>query len=318
MRFMLRNGKNALLTSVLMLASALVVFAQTPSVNEIADRAGRQTAAYVETFRNLLSQENKTFEIYGKNGDVKKRRTVTSTFIVYPLTKDEKRIAEFRNILAVDGKTINNADSRAQDFFQKVVRAESSQKELEQIDKESSRFDQDFSITGMTLFQSPVLAPKMRPFFQFHLDGKETIDGADCYLVSYEQTKPSPDVVVNSKEQDYGKSYHQYYDVDVDREGELNPRVRGKLWIDAATFQIHKEVRQLTLQPEGSTAPITAVTDEFEYRASQFGILTPKLIRHTQYTVKTRSASAQKQVVVSMEYGNFTKPDVEVKSAEVK
>lgn len=318
MRFMLRNGKSALLISVVVLASAMFVSAQSPSVNEIVDRAGHQTVSYIETFRNLLSQENKTFEIYGKNGDVKKRRTITSTFIVYPLTKDEKRIAEFRNVLAVDGKKINNADSRAQDFFQKIVRAESSQKELEQIDKESSRFDQDFAITGMTLFQSPVLAPEMRPFFKFDLDGNETSGGADCYMVSYEQIKPSPDVVVNSTEQDYGKSYHQYYDVDVDRDGELNPRIKGKLWIDAATFQIHKEIRQLTLQPEGAAAPITAVTDEFEYQPSQFGILTPKLIRHTQYAVKTRSASSQKQVVVSMEYGNFTKPDVEVKSAEVK
>jgi len=315
MRFMFRNGKSVLSILVAILASAA---AQTPSVDEIVSHAGQQAAAYIETFRNLLSQENKTFEIYGKNGDVKKRRSVTSTFIVYPLTKDEKRIAEFRNVIAVDGKKLNDSDSRAQDFFQKIVRAGSSQKELEQIDKESSRFDQDFAITGMTLFQSPVLAPEMRSFFQFHIDGNERVDGGDSYVVSYEQTKPSGDIVVNSKENDYGKSYHQYYDVDVDREGELNPRIKGKLWIDAATFQIHKEIRVLTLQPEGASSPITAVTDEFEYQPSQFGILTPKLIRHTQYGVKTKSASSQKQVVVSMEYGNFTKPDVEVKSAEVK
>jgi len=315
---MSRYGKSYLLISVLILAAATSASAQSPSVDDIVDRAGQQTAAYIETFRNLLSQENKTFDLYGKNGDVKKRRTVTSTFIVYPLTKDEKRIAEFRNVLEVDGKKLNNADSRAQDFFQKIVRAESSQKELEQIDKESSRFDQDFAITGMTLFQSPVLAPEMRPFFQFRLDGNETVDGSNYYVISYEQTKPSPDIVVNSKEPDYGKSYHQYYDVDVDREGELNPRIKGKLWIDAATFQIHKEIRQLTLQPEGASSPITAVTDEFEYQPSQFGIQTPKLIRHTQYAAKTRPATSQKQVVISMEYGNFTKPDVEVKSAEVK
>jgi len=295
-----------------------VAAAQSPNVDDIVNHAGQQTTAYIETFRNLLSQENKTFEIYGKNGEVKKRRTVASTFIVYPLTKDEKRIAEFRNVLAVDGKKLSDADSRAQDFFQKVVRAESSQKELEQIDKESSRYDEDFAITGMTLFQSPVLAPEMRPFFQFHFDGKKTLDGADCYIISYEQTKPSPGIVVNSKQHDYGKSYYQYYDVDVDREVELNSRIKGKLWIDAATFQIHREVRNLTLQPEGASAPITAVTDEFEYQPSQFGILTPKLIRHAQYAVKTKSGSAQKQVVVLMEYGNFTKPDVEVKSAEVK
>jgi hypothetical protein len=305
------------LTTILLFAAA-VATAQRPSAEDIVSRASQQVSTYIDTFRNLLSEENKTFEIYGKSGDVKKRRTVISTFIVYPLTSDQNRIAEFRNVTEVDGKKLNDSDTRAQDFFKKIVASGSSQKELERLEKESSRYDEDVAISGMTLFQSPVLAPEMRPSFQFRLDGNEQVGGVDCYVISYTQTKPNPDVLVNSNKGDNGSTYRQFYDVDVDSNGDLNPRIDGKLWIDAATFQIRREIRRLTLQPAGSSSPIIAVTDEFEYQPSQFGILTPKLIRHTQYAVKTRSASSQKQVVVSMEYGNFTKPDVEVKSAEVK
>lgn len=312
------NKFHAITLTTILLFAAVAASAQRPSADDIVNRASQQVSTYIDTFRNLLSQENKTFEIYGKNGDVKKRRMVISTFIVYPLTNDQNRIAEFRNVTEVDGKKLNDSDTRAQDFFKKVIASGSSQKELERLEKESSRYDEDVAISGMTLFQSPVLAPEMRPYFQFRLDGDEPVGGAGCYVISYAQIKHSPDVLVNSNEGDNGKTYRQFYDVDVDSNGDLYPRIDGKLWIDAATYQIRREIRRLTLQPEGSSSPITAVTDEFEYQPSQFGILTPKLIRHTQYAVKTKSESSQKQVVVSMEYGNFTKPDVEVKSAEVK
>jgi hypothetical protein len=307
------------LSSILVLLVVIVgAKAQRPSVDDIVARAGRQVPVYIDTFRNLLSQENKTFDIYGKDGEVKKRRTITSTFIVYPLSRDENRIAEFRNVLEVDGKKLKDSDARAQDFFRKVISSESSHKELDRLEKESSRYDEEVAISGMTLFQSPVLAPEMRQFFQFHLDGSEIIDGADTYVVSYIQTRPSADVVVNSKDQDNKKTWRQYYDVDVDKDGDLNARINGKIWIDAATFQIRREMRQLTLQPQGADTPIMAITDEFEYQSSQFGIFTPKRIRHAQYAVKTKSASSQKEAVVLMEYANFTRPDVEVKSAEVK
>src|SRR5215210_4006162 len=71
--------------------------APTPTLQEIIDKAEAQTRVYVETFKNLLSEERKTFEIYDKRGEVKKRRSVVSTFIVYPLSKDENQITEFRN-----------------------------------------------------------------------------------------------------------------------------------------------------------------------------------------------------------------------------
>src|SRR5688572_25407956 len=88
---------------------------------EMISRARDRTNAYLETFKNLLSEEKKTFEIYEKSGKVKKRKVVDSTFLVYQLTKEQGRVAEFRNVVSVDGKKVSNADDRAKDFFEKVV-----------------------------------------------------------------------------------------------------------------------------------------------------------------------------------------------------
>lgn len=91
--------------------------AADPTINEIVRNAAEQRNAYVEEFKNLLSRETKTFEIYDKKGSVKKRRVVVSNFIVYQLDNDDKRIAEYRNVVSVDGKQLDNTDKRAQDFL---------------------------------------------------------------------------------------------------------------------------------------------------------------------------------------------------------
>src|SRR5687767_1726536 len=124
------------------------------TADEIVRRSAEQRSLYVETFKNLLSQETKTFEVYDRDGNVKKRRVVRSTFIVYQLSKDPDKITEYRGVVAVDGKEPGKIESRAQDFFEKLVRVESSAKELERIRDESLRFDEELYISDMTLFQS--------------------------------------------------------------------------------------------------------------------------------------------------------------------
>jgi hypothetical protein len=173
-------------------------------------------------------------------------------------------------------------------------------------------------INGMTLFQSPVLNEKLRPVFDFRLVRKTNIEGSDVYEIAYQQRTESPFIGVNSKDKgEPGKTSVQY-DVDSDVGGDLNGRLRGTLWIDASTFQVRKEHRELTVQPENSVEPIVAIVNEFEFQNSDFGILTPKRITHLQSRIKGKGAPAQKEMQITMEYANFSKPDVEVKSSEVK
>ena len=288
------------------------------SLDEIIRNAAEQRNAYVEEFKNLLSQETKTFEIYDKKGQVKKRRLVVSNFIVFQLENDDKRIAEYRNIVSVDGKQLNNTDKRAQDFFEQITKAGSSQKQLEKLDMEGSRFDEEISLSLFTLYQSVSLAENLRPFFEFKLDGKETLAGGDVYVLSYQQVKESPYIITNAKKEPVDGRLTLKYDVDFNGGRDVNPRLLGKYWIDANTFQVWREQRVLTLQPKGFSAPVVFAENVFEFQKSDFGILTPKKISYTQYRLEKKDLFARKEASVNFEYDKFTKPDVEVNSGEVK
>src|SRR5688572_21859948 len=177
------------------------IFAQQttpPTVDEIVRRAAEQTPVYVEAFKNLLSEETKTFEIYDRDGNVRKRRVVGSTFIVYQLSKDEKRIVEYRNVTAVDGKPLSQIDARAEEFFEKLVKVESSAKELERIESESQRYDEELYISNLTLFQAVALGENVRKYFDFTLKGKENIDGKEVYVVEYRQSRASPSITIGA------------------------------------------------------------------------------------------------------------------------
>jgi len=289
-----------------------------PTLNDILNRAADETKKYIEAFKNLLSEESKTIETFDKQGTVKKKKTIRSTFLVYQLTKDQNQSTEFRNVVAVDGKLLEDADRRAQDFFTKVVRAESSKKELQELRKESSRYDGDLVISGMTLFQSPILSEKLRPFFDFTLNGRSSVDGTEVYEVSYLQKTQTPMIQVNVKgDSEPGGTFIEY-DVDSDVHGDLNGRLRGKLWIDVSTFQVRREHRELTVQPENAISRLPAIVNDFDFQASDFGILTPKKITHIQSRIRSKGEPPIKEMQVTMDYSNFTRPDVEVKSSEVK
>ncbi|MBC7899081.1 MAG: hypothetical protein H7070_03425 [Saprospiraceae bacterium] len=299
--------------------AANIGVAQIPadaSIEEIVSKASEQRKIYTEEFKNLLSEETKHFEIYGKNGEIKKRRAVKSTFIVYQLSKDDKLVAEYRNVISVDGKNLDNTDKRAQDFFEKIVEVESSNKELEKLFDEGSRYDQDISLGLFTLYQAVALADNLRPYFDFKLEGTERIDNNEVYVISYRQLRPSPYIIAGGgREPADGGLVLKY---DIDEKGDLNGRLKGKLWIDKNTFQVWRENRIMNLQPEGFAAPVILAENVFEFQNSGFTILTPKKITHTQYELKRKNLISIKEARVTFEYDKFTKPDVEVKSGEVK
>jgi hypothetical protein len=318
------NGFRVNLFAIVVLLVASSAFGQLPaptpalSANEILDKGVGQTRIYLETFKNLLSSETKTFEVYDKKGEIKKRRTITSSFIVYQLSKGGGRIAEYRNVLAVDGKTLDKTDERAQDFFERVEKAESSGQELGAIEKESLRYDDPIQINGLTLFQSLATAKNLRPLFEFTLEGKQIFNGAEVYVISYRQTQGSPDITLNSNEQRPGDRITLNMVVEVDGNPVLNERMRGKFLIDAATFRLWREEREITVQPAGFDVPLAAIREDFDYQNSDFEMLVPKKITHTHYRIKTKEKLAVKEVRVTFEYSKFTRPDVEVKGAEIK
>jgi hypothetical protein len=222
-------------------------------------------------------------------------------------------VAEFRDVTSVDGKPIPGRQRTPAEFFSQIQKAGSVEKELEKVQKESLRFDKTLEIQGLTLWQAPVLADHLRPFFDFQLIGRETIGGTDMYVVSYRQTKKSPYVLINEKG---GNSKELSLSFELDLPGSIrrsNIYLSGQLWIDAETFQLRRESRELTAQTEN---PVRLLTGEFEYQPGQYGFLVPKRILLVNYDlkhVKKNSLPAVEGTQVIFEYSQFTKTNVEVK-----
>jgi len=318
----------SLIFSFLVLAATISVFGQTPTpspkpvnVETIVSQAEQQISNYREAFNNLLAEETKTFEDFNKKGEAKERRVIESNFIVYQSVKDPTIISEYRNVIKVDGKEVMDNEQRTQDFFEKVLKSATAEKEFERIQNESNRYDKTLDISGLTLHQAPILAAHIRPAFNFELVGQDLIDGVEVYVISYAQKTKSPFVIFND---DQPTSNQLWISFDFDLPGAIknaNVFLRGKFWIDKQTFQIWREEREVIVQPNNSDKQFITIRTDFDYQKSDFGILTPKKITLSDFDIKAkdkgREISTSLDSRATFEYTKFSKSDVEVKANDV-
>lgn len=291
-----------------------------PTIETILIEAEKQTVVYRENFNNILAEETKTFEEYKKDGKLKNSRTIESNFLAYQSAKETDSVVEYRNVTKVDGKTVGDNDKRTQDFFEGVLKSATAEQELKKIQQESSRYDKNLDISGLTLNQAPVLLAHIRPFFDFQQLGKETIGGSEVFIIGYKQKSKSPYVIFNDEKAE-PDDFSIGFEVDLpDSIKEANALLRGKLWIDAKTFQLLREERELTIQPDGLNAPLTVIKTDFEYEKSNLEIVLPKKITLVDYAVKRKDKeiTAVQDTRVVFAYSKFTKSDVDVKSGDVK
>lgn len=321
--------KKIICCAALFISTAAFASAQTPSplpmatpeitptpisLETILTEAQKQTDAYREAFKDLLATETKTFEEYDKNGELDERSIIESNFLVYQSPKNPDRSSELRNVLRVDEKLIPDSQARADRFLGELEKTKTLEKELEKIQDESLRYDRTIRIIGFTLFEAITLAKNMRPYFDYKLTGEETVEGRTVYVVSYQQTKKSPFVAINGKAVT-GEGIYAEYDLSIPGALKKNDIfLRGKLWIDAQTFQIWREERQVTVQSNG--VPLVAQETVFEYTPSEFGILVPKRItffdNNLKKTSKSDNFNAVKDTQVTFDYSKFKKTNVEV------
>ncbi len=303
--------------------TAVCVFAQTPSptvssspvsvsLETILAEAEKQTLNYREVFNNLLATETKTFEKYDKNGDLKNRTVVESNFFVYQSSKDEKTSSELRNVLKVDDKLVPDSQARADRFLGELQKTKTVENELEKIQEEGSRYDKTLRVSGLTLYEAIALSPNLRPFFDFKLVGLDNYQGGEVYVVSYQQTKKSP-FITNHEKQSKDKGLKANFDASLPGSLKKNDVfLRGKLWIDAKTFQIRREERQLAVQ---TAEPLVTMETIFEYQPSEYGIFVPKQISLLENSIKKNSEDrygAVKNSRVTFDYSKFRKSEVDV------
>jgi len=279
--------------------------------DEIVRRSSLQTKRYAEEFKNLLAAETKRFRTFDKNANLKKERVIVSNFLVYQFLKGSGEITELRSVLSVDGKPVSNAEKRAIELFERISKASTTASELERIQKESLRFDNEIQITGLTLFQGIALDERVRDSFLFEVVGREMLAGSETWVVRYTQMKDTDLIRISDKPA--GPAVLEY-DFDLGDIKSFRPRLRGTLWIDAKNYQILREDRELTIQPDGSGEPIAIARNEFEYARSEFGIYTPRRIVHSQFRVDSKTRRGIKEIEYLFEYSNFSRPKVEVTS----
>ena len=183
----------------------------------------------------------------------------------------------------VDGKLVPNSQARADRFLGELQKTKTVEKELEKIQDESLRYDDKFIIYGMTLYEAIPLSEDLRPFFDFKLDGTENYQGRDVYVINYRQTKKTPFITIDEKK---SKEPGLKADFDLNLPGSLKKKdkfLQGKLWIDAETFQLLREEREIVVQ---TSTPLVAQKTVFEYVPSQYEIYVPKRITFTDYDFK--------------------------------
>lgn len=268
------------------------------------------TREYLAKFRDLLAEERKTFEFYVPDGRVRKTRVVESNFIVYELGGGEGTAAEYRHVLRVDGKAVEKADLRSEEFFERLLKLGSSRKELGKLQEESTRFDEGMRINGFTLFQAVALSPKVRGVMSFR-----QVAGGPVIRLDYEQTAESPYITVNRGSTSGEEPVVSFEIEDRSRES-FNERLRGSLWVDAESKRVVREVRELTVRPAGFARAVLISRVVLDYQPSEFGINTPARITHEFFKLKRKQQQGELDVRAVFEYTRFSRPDVDVKADE--
>ncbi len=284
-----------------------------PNLNTILDEAAEQTENYREAFRDLLAVETKSFESYEKDGSLDESSEVESNFFVYQSSKDSKTSSELRNVIKVDGKPVPDSQARADRFLGELQKTKTVEKELEKIQDESLRYDDKFIIYGMTLYEAISLSGDLRPYFDFKLDGTEKQQGRDVYVISYRQTKKTPFITIDEKK---SKEPGLKADFDLNLPGSLKKAdkfLQGKLWIDAETFRLLREEREIAVQ---TSVPLVAQKTVFEYAPSQYEIYVPKRITFTDYDFKKGASKTDfttlKASQIVFDYSEFKQTNVEI------
>lgn len=291
-------------------------FAQQPAqpgvesaeLTELIRRAGIGMNEYKAGFKDLSAEEEQKVEEYDDQGNLKKQRRIASDLIVYQSQLDPSKTVEYRDVKSVDGVAIKKREARLVSLLTKSAKADSVNKELERINRESRRYDLNYSFYGMTLNQGLPLVENVRQSFQFKLAGREQVNGHDAIVIEYQQVANNPDIDMKlsslpSKLKGAGTRYH------------------GRLWLDARTAQIRREVREMTMEHPLLSRPLLLMKYDLDYADSRFGFLTPQKIVISTYNNGRTGADKQPELLlggkVTFEYGAFTRFIVEAPDASI-
>lgn len=276
-------------------------------LKELIRRAGIAMGEYKAGFKDLIAAEEQKIEEYDSQGKLERQRRISSDLVIYQSQLDPTQMGEYRDVKSVDGVAIKNRAARLVSLLNKSAKADTVKKEFDRIIRESRRYDLENSFYGMTLYQGLPLDENAREAFQFKLAGRERVNGGDAIVLEYQQVSPSPNLTFNLSLPSALKGAEPFY--------------RGRLWLDAETAQIRREVREMTLRLPSLSHPLVLYRFDLDYADSRFGFLTPQRIVVTSYTRGRTGADKKPELLlggkITFEYGAFTRFDVETPDASL-
>lgn len=279
-----------------------------PELKELISRAALGVGEYKARFKDLTAEEDQKIEEYDKEERLKRQRRIASDLVVYQSQLDPTKTVEYRDVKSVDGTAVKKREARLMNLLNKSAKAGSAEKELERINRESRRYDLNYSFYGMTLNQGLPLFENIRESFQFKLVGRERVNGHDAIVVEYQQVSQHPEIAFQlSSLPSELKGAHTLH--------------RGRLWLDATTAQLVREVREMTLEHRSLSHPLVLMRYDLDYADSRFGFLTPKRIVISTYNHGRGGAGKKPELLlggkITFEYGAFTRFDVDTPDASV-
>lgn len=233
-------------------------------VDQLVTRFLATAEEYEKTFRNLVAEETKIIEVYQGSGRVEKRRHIVSDLLVYRSSRDESdATVEYRDVRSVDGKAAERRGERALKLLMNAARADSLKKELEAINRETRRHEFDFHLEGFTIVQGGGWLKRSRGAFRVQWVGREQVAGHDVVVLDYEQTAPIPGALSLRLPKEFGKP---------------SALSRGRIWLDAETGQLWRDVWELAVRHPATPDPLVMSHRESTYKPSDLGILVPERI----------------------------------------
>lgn len=274
----------------------------TPAeLKELIRLADLRINEYRAKFKDLTADEEQKVEEYNDDGTLKRQRRIVSDLIIYQSQLDPSSMSEYRNVRSVDGVTVAKREERLMNLFGRLAKADSVKKELDRINRESRRYDLDYSSYGLTLNEGLLLSDNLRPSFQFTAVGREQVSGRDVIVIQYQQVAHNSQITF------------KFIALPKELKG-AETRYRGRLWLDAETAQLWREERELTLQHLSLSQPLVLMRFEFEYTRSNFGILAPQRIVFSTYNKGRTGANKVPELrvggKVTFKYSGFRRFDV--------
>jgi hypothetical protein len=282
-----------------LLALSMPLFAQVlvkQDLSRVMQEAVRQRQHYVEAFKDFTATETKTTEIIDKNGRIEDRRVVVSDFLVYESRLRSNIVNEYRITREVDGKPAVKGEQQALEQFEKLVKSKTLEQEGKRLRDQNMKHTLRYYRWGVTLEPAPQLQASN---YEYEIGDVERLGGRDVVILKYKRknlmTNEFSGLTRNFKDPKTGN--------------------RGRLWIDAGTFQIWRWENESTVMDRDIAVEAVLGRDEVTYESSEFGVNVPVRIV-TSYFDKNGAPKGSLRLAgrIVFEYGKFKRFNVTTES----